>query len=208
VVTNFSVRCHLNLRQIATHGSNVVYRRDQSIILMKLRDPHVTASIWSSGKITCTGATTEETAKLASRKVARVLQKMGFRVKFGSYRVVNVLGACRLPFGIKIHEFSDVHRDLASYEPELHPGATYRIKELKAVLKIFQTGSITITAPNVQNVQLAVEHIYPLVYEFRKPKPVNSVRKREKDEMDDKDALMYDKLIVDTSHQSDDDEPF
>lgn len=31
VVTNFSVRCHLNLRQIATNGSNVVYRRDQSV---------------------------------------------------------------------------------------------------------------------------------------------------------------------------------
>ena len=31
VVTNFSVRCHLNLRTIATNGSNVVYRRDQSV---------------------------------------------------------------------------------------------------------------------------------------------------------------------------------
>ena len=34
---------------------------------------------------------------------------------------------------------------LLSYEPELHPGATYKIKELKATLKIFTTGSITIT---------------------------------------------------------------
>ena len=82
---------------------------------MKLRQPSVTASIWSSGKITCTGACTEEQAKCASRKVARVLQKMGFRVKFGSYRVVNVLGSCRLPFGIKIHEFSNEHRPLARY---------------------------------------------------------------------------------------------
>jgi len=38
-------------------------------------------------------------------------------------------------------------------------------------LKIFQTGAITITAPSISNVQLAVEHIYPLVYEFRKDKP-------------------------------------
>jgi len=34
VVTNFSVRCHLNLRQIATNGSNVVYRRDQSVCVL------------------------------------------------------------------------------------------------------------------------------------------------------------------------------
>jgi len=33
-----------------------------------------------------------------------------------------------------------------SYEPELHPGVTFRIKEPhRATLKIFSTGSITIT---------------------------------------------------------------
>jgi TATA-box binding protein (TBP) (component of TFIID and TFIIIB) len=31
VVSNFSVKCHLNLRQIANNGSNVVYRREQSV---------------------------------------------------------------------------------------------------------------------------------------------------------------------------------
>ena len=59
---------------------------------------------------------------------------------------------------------------MCSYEPEIHPGATFRIKELKATLKIFQTGNITITAPSTDNIQQAVEAIYPLVYEFQKPK--------------------------------------
>lgn len=80
---------------------------------MKLRQPHVTASIWSSGKITCTGATTEESAKRAARKVARSLQKLGFRVRFSSFRIVNVLGTCRMPFGINIHDFSNENRPLA-----------------------------------------------------------------------------------------------
>lgn len=31
VVSHFSVRCHLNLRTIATNGSNVVYQREQSV---------------------------------------------------------------------------------------------------------------------------------------------------------------------------------
>ena len=63
-----------------------------------------------------------------------------------------------------------------SYEPELHPGVTYRIKQPKATLKIFSTGSITITAPSVANIQSAVEHIYPLVYPFQKPKTQSDVR--------------------------------
>ena len=57
-----------------------------------------------------------------------------------------------------------------SYEPELHPGVTYKIKDPKATLKIFSTGSITVTAPSVTNVQRAVEHIYPYVEEHAKTK--------------------------------------
>lgn len=60
---------------------------------------------------------------------------------------------------------------MCSYEPEIHPGATYRFKDVSATLKIFQTGAITITAPSVGAVQSAVEHIYPLVFVFKKPKP-------------------------------------
>lgn len=31
VVCSFSVRCHLNLREIALHGSNVEYRRENGV---------------------------------------------------------------------------------------------------------------------------------------------------------------------------------
>lgn len=59
-----------------------------------------------------------------------------------------------------------------SYEPELHPGVTYKLKKPKATLKIFSTGSITVTASSVADVQAAIEHIFPLVYEFRKERTV------------------------------------
>ena len=44
------------------------------------------------------------------------------------------------------------------------------MKDPKATLKIFSTGSITVTAPRVQNVQAAIEKIFYMVYEFQKPK--------------------------------------
>ncbi|EZA56257.1 hypothetical protein DMN91_009993 [Ooceraea biroi] len=168
VVCSFSVRCHLNLREIALNGSNVEYRRENGMITMKLRRPYTTASIWSSGKVTCTGATSEVQAKIAARRFARSLQKLGFKVRFNNYRVVNVLGTCCMPFAIKITSFSICHKENADYEPELHPGVTYKLREPKATLKIFSTGSVTVTAPNVAAVQAAIEYIYPLVYEFRK----------------------------------------
>ncbi len=60
VVCSFSVRCHLNLREIALNGINVEFRRENGMVTMKLRRPYTTASIWSSGRITCTGATSED----------------------------------------------------------------------------------------------------------------------------------------------------
>ena len=37
VVCSFSVRCHLNLKEIAMNGSNVEYRRENGMVTMKLR---------------------------------------------------------------------------------------------------------------------------------------------------------------------------
>ena len=50
-----------------------------------------------------------------------------------------------MPFAIKIVQFSEKYKKEASYEPELHPGVTYNLKTPKATLKIFSTGSMTVT---------------------------------------------------------------
>jgi len=179
VVCSFSVRCHLNLKEIALNGSNVEYRRENGMVTMKLRHPYTTASIWSSGKITCTGANSEDQARVSARKFSRILQRLDDKyrnIRIKNWRIVNVLGTCTLPFAIKITPFSQAFRE-ASYEPELHPGVTYKIKCPKATLKIFSTGSITVTAPSVANVESAIKHIYPKVFDFQKKKEIEDIKK-------------------------------
>ncbi|TNN82548.1 TATA box-binding protein-like protein 1 [Liparis tanakae] len=168
VVATFRTRCHLNLRTIALEGNNVIYKPEFGKVLIKLRKPKITASIWSSGKIICTGATSEDDAKIGARRLARLLQKLGFRVRFSAFKVVNVLAVCSMPFAIQLIDFTKKNRPIASYEPELHPAATYRIKHIKATVQVFSTGSITVTGPNVQNVATAVEHIYPLLFDCKR----------------------------------------
>ncbi|XP_016982643.2 uncharacterized protein LOC108047098 [Drosophila rhopaloa] len=185
VVCSFSVGCHLKLREIALQGSNVEYRRENGMVTMKLRHPYTTASIWSSGRITCTGATSEAMAKVAARRYARCLGKLGFPTRFLNFRIVNVLGTCSMPWAIKIVNFSERHRENASYEPELHPGVTYKMRDPdpKATLKIFSTGSVTVTAASVSHVESAIQHIYPLVFEFRKqrsPEELQHLRQKQR----------------------------
>ncbi|EDW03915.1 GH10255 [Drosophila grimshawi] len=180
VVCSFSVRCHLNLQNIALKGSNVEYRRENGMLTMRLRRPYTTASIWSSGRITCTGAISEMQAKVAARRYARILEHLGFPVRFQSFRVVNVLATCCMPWPIKIVNFSMHNREMASYEPELYPGVTYRMRNPKATLRIFSTGNITVTAASVNAVETAVQRIYPLVNEFRSVR-LSSSKKTESD---------------------------
>ena len=65
---------------------------------------------------------------------------------------------------------------MSSYEPELHPGCTYRLSDIGATLKIFSTGSITITGKSVDAIQKAVEKAYSLVYEFKKERRIEDLQ--------------------------------
>ncbi|XP_014222902.1 TATA box-binding protein-like protein 1 [Trichogramma pretiosum] len=201
VVCSFSVKCHLNLREIALNGSNVEYRRENGLVRMKFRKPKCTASIPSSGKITCTGASSELEAKIAARRCARALQKLGFNCKITNYRIVNVLGVCTMPWNVRIESFSAQHKDIIQYEPELAPGAVYKLKDIRATARIFATGKVTITARSIGAVQAAIEHVYPLLFEFRKERSseeqLDIDRKKLKDVQsymseDEEDSLLSD----------------
>nr|XP_026691097.1 TATA-box-binding protein-like isoform X2 [Ciona intestinalis] len=167
VVSSFRVHCHLNLRQIALEGMDVVYRRETQKVVMRMRNPKCTAYMWSSGKIVCTGSSSAQYARQSAKRFARRLLKIGFKVKFAEFRVVNVLAVCKMPYAIDINEFAKANRGRhCSYEPELHPGVTFRESTTKATLKIFSTGSVTVTARSVEKAKNAIRTVYPMFQEF------------------------------------------
>lgn len=174
VVCSYSTRCHLNLRRIAMEGMHVEYKKENGMVNMKLRKPYTTATMWSSGKVTCAGAKSEADAYSAARRFCRMLQKMQFKVKMTNFRVVNVLATCNMPFGVDIQKLAESYQKECSYEPELHPGATFKLFKIKATLKLFTTGSITLTAPSVLIAQEAINQIYPILMEFKRCFPAET----------------------------------
>ncbi|CAF1423691.1 unnamed protein product, partial [Adineta steineri] len=167
IVCTFALGCKLNLRKIAMEAANVIYKRGNAMVLMKMRNPYCSANLWSSGKVTVTGTTSEDDAQRAARRVARCLQRLGFNTKFRNYRIVNCLATCSMPWTIDIVKLSRLYPECVSYEPEIHPGATVRLNN-RAVLKVFTTGSVTLTAPSVDVINTAVNDFYPQLFECRK----------------------------------------
>ncbi|CBY22066.1 unnamed protein product [Oikopleura dioica] len=138
-------------------------------VIMRIREPRTTALIFSSGKMVCTGAKSEEKSRLAARKYARVIQKLGFPAKFKDFKIQNMVGSVDVKFAIRLEQLVLNHAQFTSFEPELFPGLVYRMIKPKLVLLIFVSGKVVLTgAKQRKEIDDAFNNIYPILRKFRK----------------------------------------
>lgn len=81
---------------------------------MRIRDPKTTALIFASGKMVVTGAKSEDDSKLAARKYARIIQKLGFQAKFTDFKIQNIVGSCDVKFPIRLEGLAYSHGHFSS----------------------------------------------------------------------------------------------
>jgi transcription initiation factor TFIID TATA-box-binding protein len=181
IVATVNLDCRLDLKTIALHARNAEYnpkvghtsrpyfipapmltQQRFAAVIMRIRDPKTTALIFASGKMVVTGAKSEDDSKLASRKYARIIQKLGFNAKFTDFKIQNIVGSCDIKFPIRLEGLASKHHPFSSYEPELFPGLIYRMIKPKIVLLIFVSGKIVLTGAKVrEEIYAAFEQIYP-----------------------------------------------
>ncbi|XP_002160884.2 uncharacterized protein LOC100209233 isoform X1 [Hydra vulgaris] len=170
IVSTVNLSCKLDLKKIALHARNAEYNPKRfAAVIMRIREPRTTALIFSSGKMVCTGAKSEEQSRLAARKYARVIQKLGFPAKFVDFKIQNIVGSCDVKFPIRLEGLVLAHSQFCSYEPELFPGLIYRMVKPRIVLLIFVSGKVVLTGAKVRSeIYEAFESIYPILRGFRK----------------------------------------
>jgi len=170
IVSTVNLGTKLDLKTIALQARNAEYNPKRfAAVIMRIRDPKTTALIFGSGKMVCTGAKSEEDSKLAARKYARIIQKLGFPARFTEFKVQNIVGSCDVKFPIRLEGLAYSHHHYASYEPELFPGLVYRMVQPKVVLLIFVSGKVVLTgAKDRDDIYQAFENIYPVLNEFKK----------------------------------------
>ncbi|NXQ63817.1 TBPL2 protein, partial [Anthoscopus minutus] len=171
IVSTVNLACKLDLKNIALHARNAEYNPKRfAAVIMRIREPRTTALIFSSGKMVCTGAKSEEQSRLAARKYARVVQKLGFPAKFLDFKIQNIVGSCDVRFPIRLEGLVLTHQQFSSYEPELFPGLVYRMVKPRIVLLIFVSGKVVLTgAKERSEIYEAFENIYPILRGFKKP---------------------------------------
>ncbi|XP_013116512.1 TBP-related factor isoform X1 [Stomoxys calcitrans] len=170
VVATVSLACELNLQDINNRTRNSEYTPSRFHgVVMRMRDPRCTALIFRTGKIICTGARNEAEASLGSRKFARIIQKLGYPVKFSDFRLQNIVATVDLRFPIRLEHLNQMHGQFSSYEPELFPGLIYRMVKPRMVLLIFVNGKIVFTGAKARrDILECLDAIYPILLSFRK----------------------------------------
>ncbi|KAB0395491.1 hypothetical protein E2I00_005599, partial [Balaenoptera physalus] len=114
IVSTVNLACKLDLKKIALHAKNAEYNPKRfAAVIMRIREPRTTALIFSSGKMVCTGAKSEEQSRLAARKYARVVQKLGFPARFLDFKIQNMVGSCDVRFPIRLEGLVLTHQQFS-----------------------------------------------------------------------------------------------
>mmetsp|Transcript_16615 Transcript_16615/g.40057 ORF Transcript_16615/g.40057 Transcript_16615/m.40057 type:complete len:244 (-) Transcript_16615:335-1066(-) len=171
VVSTVSLGVQLDLKRIALKARNAEYNpRRFAAVIMRIRDPKTTALIFSSGKMVITGAKSEESSKIACKKYARIIQRLGYgHAKFLDFKIQNIVASCDIRFPIRLESLAHAHSQFCSYEPELFPGLIYRMITPKVVLLIFVSGKLVLTgAKERKDIYQAFSNIYAVLCLFKK----------------------------------------
>ncbi|CAN6310474.1 unnamed protein product [Urochloa humidicola] len=170
IVSTVNLDCKLDLQEIANKARNAEYNPKRfAAVIMRIRDPKTTALVFASGKMVCTGAKSEEHSRLAARKYARIVQKLGFQPRFKDFKIQNMVASCDVKFPIRLEGLALASGMFAHYEPEIFPGLIYRMAEPKIVILVFVSGKVVLTGAKVRDeIYTAFENIYPMLVQFRK----------------------------------------
>jgi transcription initiation factor TFIID TATA-box-binding protein len=168
VVATATLNQKINLLDIIKAFRNVQYRPKQFPgLVFRLKRPKTATLIFGSGKMVCTGARSEKQARSAVMKVVRELKTNGIII-LGNPKIVvqNIVASADLHGKIDQEAMSDVLENVM-YEPEMFPGAIYRMKDPKVVLLVFASGRLVITgAKREEEVHEAVEKVRAILIDY------------------------------------------
>lgn len=161
VVASASLNVNVPLNRLVAQLPGTEYEPEQFPgLVYRMRDPKAAALIFSSGKIVCTGATSEESAKEAIDKVIEGIKSVGVEVK-GAFdiEIQNIVASTKLESELNLNKIAFSLRN-TEYEPEQFPGLVFRIDDPKVAFLLFGSGKVVCTGGrSIEDVERAVEVI-------------------------------------------------
>ncbi|MFP3178536.1 MAG: TATA-box-binding protein [Thermocladium sp.] len=146
IVATVNLGVDLNLEMLAEKLPAAEYNPEQFPgLILRLQKPKISALIFRTGNMVCTGAKSEEELKRAIKGLIKILNEYGAEIPMNpDIQVQNIVASGNLHAEVDI-ERSALMLENSMYEPEQFPGLIYRMGDPKVVLLIFSSGKIVCT---------------------------------------------------------------
>jgi len=126
-------RWRASLTWLAATRASPYFGQRFAAVILRIRDPKTTALVFGSGKMVVTGAKSEDACRLAAQKHARIVQKVGFDVKFQDFKIQNMVGSCDVKFPIRLEGLAVSHSNFSSVRTNRPPGPVAHARALITV---------------------------------------------------------------------------
>lgn len=129
-------------------------------LVVRLKDPNITALVFRSGTVVCVGAKGLKEANEGIRKILNLIRKIGVKIPT-TYRtkIQNIVAVGNLGYSLNLESIAFSMED-SEYEPENFPGLICRLDDPKVSFLVFSSGSIVcIGAKKVSDARKGLEMI-------------------------------------------------
>ncbi len=111
----------------------------------RIPEPRVSALLFSSGKIVCTGAKNIDSARVAVKKIVSDIRATGVDVPYKyDLEIENIVASTKIKADLNLEEIV-MQLENTEYEPEQFPGLVYRVNEPRVAFLLFSSGKIICT---------------------------------------------------------------
>ncbi len=172
VVASVTLHMDIPLEKMAMTLVNTEYNPEQFPgLVLRLKHIGITALVFSSGKLVCTGAKSEEMVGVGVEEILKELKKIGLSMAKGTkpeITIQNMVASGNLHLLLNLNKLA-FKLPNAEYAPETFPGLVYKVPDSHITFLLFGTGRIVCTgAKNVGEVSSSVKELKKTVQALMK----------------------------------------
>lgn len=167
VVASASIDQRLDLLDVTNKFPDVEYHPEQFPgAVFRLKNPKTATLLFSSGKMVCTGAKSQELAETAVSKVVELLRKGKIKIKNNAtVSIQNIVSSINLGGRVNLEQAARI-LPRSMYEPEQFPGLIHRMLDPKTVILIFASGKLVCVGAKLEkDIHRSVHQIHNLLEE-------------------------------------------
>lgn len=168
MVSAITVNRQIDLKKFVREVKGMEYNPDRFPgVVYRIRELKLAMLIFSSGKVICTGAKSEDDIKEAVKNLLKKFEEGGIKIKERpKIEIQNIVASAKMNFRVNL-DLLAMECENTEYEPEQFPGLVFRLGDPKTVMLVFRSGKMIITgAKTPEDASRAAEKTKKIVEEI------------------------------------------